>query len=93
MQCIFNTQICNFIFINPLTKYTLINILVGFPFGSDGKESAYNARDPGLTSGSRRSPGEGTGNPLQHSCLEDPMDRGATESDMTEQLERQREKS
>ena len=93
MQCIFNTQICNFIFINPLTKYTLINILVGFPFGSDGKESAYNTRDPGLTSGSRRSPGEGNGNPLQHSCLEDPMDRGATESDMTEQLERQKEKS
>ena len=45
--------------------------------GSDGKESGCNAGDPGLISGSRRSPGEGNGNPLQYSCLENPMDRGA----------------
>ena len=45
--------------------------------GSDGKESAYNAGDPGLIPGSGRSPGEGNGNPLQYSCLENPMDRGA----------------
>ena len=43
----------------------------------DGKESACNAGDSGLIPGSRRSPGEGNGNPLQYSCLENPMDRGA----------------
>ena len=48
-----------------------------FPGGSDGKESACNARDPGSISGSGRSPEEGNGNPLQHSCLENSMDRGA----------------
>ena len=45
--------------------------------GSGGKASAYNARDPGLIPGSERSPGEGNGNPLQYSCLENPMDGGA----------------
>ena len=50
---------------------------MGFPGVSDGKESACSAGDLGLISGSRRSPGEGNGNPLQHSCLENPMDRGA----------------
>ena len=50
---------------------------MGFPSGSDGKESAYNARDPGSTSGPGRSPGEENGNPLQYSFLENPMDRGA----------------
>ena len=49
----------------------------GFPGSSDGKASAYNARDPGSIPGSGRSPGEGNGNPLQYSCLENPMDRGA----------------
>ena len=49
----------------------------GFPGGSVDKESAYNAGDPGSIPGSRRSPGEGHGNPLQYSCLENPMDRGA----------------
>ena len=44
---------------------------------SVGKESACNAGDPGLIPGSGRSPGEGNGNPLQYSCLENPMDRGA----------------
>ena len=48
-----------------------------FPGGSDGKESAYNAGDPGLIPGSGRSPGEGNDNPLQYSCLENSMDRGA----------------
>ena len=48
-----------------------------FPGGSDGKESAYNARDPGSIPASGRSPGEGDGNPLWYSCLENPMDRGA----------------
>ena len=48
-----------------------------FPGGSDGKVSAYNAGDPGSVPGSGRSPGEGNGNPLQYSCLENPMDGGA----------------
>ena len=50
---------------------------LGFPGGSDGKESACNVQDPGLISGSERSPGEENGNPLQYSCLENPMDREA----------------
>ena len=48
-----------------------------FPGGSEDKASARNAGDPGLVPGLGRSPGEGNGNPLQYSCLENPMDRGA----------------
>ena len=48
----------------------------GFPGGSDGKESTCNAGDLGLILGWGRFPGEGKGNPLQYSCLENPMDRG-----------------
>ena len=67
---------------------------MGFPGGSDGKESACNAEDPGLTPGWGRSPGVGNGNPLWYFCLENPMDRGAwqatvhgiAESGSTEQL-------
>ena len=44
--------------------------------GSDGKASAYNAGDLGSIPGSGRSPGEGNGNPLQYSYLENPMDGG-----------------
>ena len=55
--------------------YVLVSL--GFPGGSDGKESAYNAGDLGLIPGSGRSPGEGNGYPLQYSFLENPMDRGA----------------
>ena len=51
--------------------------VLGFPGSSDGKESARNAGDPGLVPASGRSPGEGNGHPLQCSCLENPMDRGA----------------
>ena len=51
--------------------------IVGFADGSDGKESAYNAGDPGSIPGSGRFPGEGTGYPLQYSCLQSSMDRGA----------------
>ena len=47
------------------------------PYSSDDKESACNAGDLGLIPGSGRSPGEGNGNPLQYSCLENPIDRGA----------------
>ena len=49
----------------------------GFPSGSDGKESACNSGDLGLIPGLGRSPGEGNGYPLQYSCLENSMDRGA----------------
>ena len=50
--------------------------LWGFPCGSVGKESACNAGDLGSIPGSKSSPGEGNGNPLQYSCLKNPMDRG-----------------
>ena len=73
---------------------TILTNLWGFPGGSDGKESACNAGEPGLIPGSGRPPGEGNGYPLQYSWLENPTDRGAwratahrvAESDMTEQL-------
>ena len=54
----------------------VIWILADFPGSSDGKVSAYNAGDLGSIPGSGRSPGEGNGNPLQYSCLENPMDGG-----------------
>ena len=68
---------------------------LGFPGGSEVKASACNAGDLGLIPGLGRSPGEGNGDPLQCSCLENPMDGGAwwatvhgvtKESDTTEQL-------
>ena len=49
----------------------------GFPGGSDDKESACSVGDLGSVPGSGRSPGEENGNPLQYSCLENPMGRGA----------------
>ena len=49
---------------------------LGFPGGSDSKESACNAGDPDSIPGSGRNPGEGNGNPFQYSCMENPMDRG-----------------
>ena len=51
---------------------------MGFPGGSDGKEYGCSAGDPGLISGSGSSPREDNGYPLQYSCLETLMDRGAT---------------
>ena len=65
-----------------------------FPGGSDSKASAYNVGDLGSIPGSRRSLGEGNGNPLQYACLENPMDGGAwwespwgrKELDMTKRL-------
>ena len=51
--------------------------LLGFPGGSDVKASACNAGDLGSIPGSGRAPGEGNGNPLQYSCLENPMEGGA----------------
>ena len=61
----------------PKLKYVKVMVVRGFPGGSDGKESAYNAGDLGSIPGSGRSPGEGNGNPIQYSCLENPTDRGA----------------
>ena len=51
--------------------------LLALPWSSVGKESACNAGDLGLIPGSGRGPEEGNGDPLQYSCLENPMDRGA----------------
>ena len=70
-------------------------VFLGFPCGSAGKESACNAGDLGLIPALGRSPGEGHGNPLQHSCLESLHGQrslagyspwGCKESDTTEQL-------
>ena len=69
-----------------LTRRTLVGINLvqakglsstGGVGSSDGKASAYNAGDLGSIPGSGSPPGEGNGNPLQHSCLENPADRGA----------------
>ena len=66
--------------------------MLSFPGGSEVKASTCNAGDLGSIPGSGRSPGEGNGNPLQYSCLENPMDGGAwwatvhKESDRTEPL-------
>ena len=68
---------------------------LGFPYGSDGKESTCSVGDLGSTPGSGRSPGGGNGNSLQYSCLENPHGQrsladhspwGCKELDMTEQL-------
>ena len=73
------------------------DVMLGFPGGSDGKESACKEGDSGSVPGLERSPAGGDGNPLRYSCLENSMDRGdrqATvhggrkESDMTEWLTR-----
>ena len=60
-----------------MQQKTSPNRSVGFPGGSDGRESACNAEDPGSIPGSERFSGEENGNPLQYSCLENSMDRGA----------------
>ena len=75
-------------------RLTLHYLYIVFPGGSDGKESVCSVGDPCSIPGSGRSPGEGNGHPLQYSCLENSMDRGAwwaiihefAESEMTEQL-------
>ena len=63
------SEICNG------SGYTVSDI--SFRGGSDGKESACSVGDLGSIPGSGKSPGEGNGNPLPYSCLENPMDRGA----------------
>ena len=57
---------------------------IGFPGGSDGKESACHAGSLDSIPGLGRSPGEGNGNPLQYSCLENPMDKGALWATVTQ---------
>ena len=75
-----------------ICRYLTFLFFLDFPGGSDGKASVYNAGDLGSIPGSGRFPGEGNGNPLQYSCLENPTDGGAwcpwgrKESDTTEQL-------
>ena len=61
----------------------------GFSSGSSGKESACNTGDPGSIPESGRSPGEGNNNPLQYSCLDNPMDRGAWRATVQESQESQ----
>ena len=63
-----------------IVNKVITNVVFRFPGGSDGKVSVCNAGDTGGVGsipGSGRSPGEGNGNPLQYSCLENPMDSGA----------------
>ena len=62
--------------INPKIKMFSI-LYLGFPGGSDGKEPACNVGDPGSIPGLGRGPGEGNGNPVQCSCLENSTDAGA----------------
>ena len=58
-------------------KYIPASEIEDFPSGSGGKAPACNAGDSGSIPGSGRDPGEGNGNSLQYSCLQNPMDRGA----------------
>ena len=61
-----------------MTSFTRSPVyILGFPGSSGDKESACNVGDPGLIPGPGKSSGEGNGNPLQYSCLDNPMDRGA----------------
>ena len=60
-----------------LIRQELTKVINWAPGGSDGRESACNAGDPGLIPGSGRSPGERSGYPLQYACLGNSMDRGA----------------
>ena len=59
-----------------LNVYCVVDTLWGFPGGSEVKASACNVGDLGSIPGSGRSPGEGNGDPLQYSCVENPMDGG-----------------
>ena len=71
-------ELCLFFF------FLIYRLVLCFPSGSDSKESAYDAGDSDLISGSGRSPGEGNGCPLQCSCLENPMDRGPRQIEVPE---------
>ena len=62
--------------VNMLSNLNLNHVIEGFPGGSEVKASAWNVEDRGMIPESGRSPGEGNGNPLQYSCLENPMEGG-----------------
>ena len=68
--------LCTFCSYFIIIIFTMRYVDLGFPSSSDSKESACNAGDLGSIPGSGRSPGEGNGNLLQYSCLENPMDGG-----------------
>ena len=71
-------QVGTFIVRKTVDVSSVLGFIRGFlPGGSEGKASACNVGDLGSIPGLGRSPGEGNGNPLQYSCLENPMDRGA----------------
>ena len=61
----------------PICLYAIFPLAEGLLCGSDGRASACNSGDPGSIPGLGRCPGEENDNPLQHSCLENPMDGGA----------------
>jgi len=63
-----------------MIKICSTNNSKGFPGGPDSKESSYKGGDLGSIPGSGTSPGEGHGNPLHYSCLENPMERGACQA-------------
>ena len=65
------------LWVRSLVRELRSHMLLGFPGGSDGEESACNVGDLGSIPGLGRSPGGGYSNPHQYSCLENPMDRGA----------------
>ena len=75
LQTVSRTQITRDLVRDIITFVYLFHIQL-FPGGSDGKESACKARDPGLVPGSGRPPGEGNGYPLRYFCLGNPLDRG-----------------
>ena len=66
-----------FVGCHPSLACPAVCVGLGFPGSSDSIEPAYNTRNLGSIPGSGKSPGEGNGNPLQYSCLENSMDRGA----------------
>ena len=74
----YHTKLCTEFFIFWTADVAFYRQTMGFPGGSDSKESACNAGDRVSIPGSGRSPGEGNGNLLQYSCLGNPMNRGAS---------------
>ena len=72
-----NISSSNFSLLTSHEQIWTIETSGGFPSGSDGKEPAFNTGDLDSVPESGRSPGEGNGNPLQHSCLQNPMEREA----------------
>ena len=67
-----------------ILHYTYLSLGGGFPSAQTVKESACNVCDPGSIPGSGRSPGEGNGNPLQYSCVENSMERRAWQATVNE---------